>query len=111
MRRLRTGDISAAWDEIVARLDDLGRPPNPSDTPAEVAEKVDPAMSPLATVYARSLYGATATLPDEHIESARKSFQQTTERLTTRHSRWERIKANYRLKTVLPRWLKRRKNR
>ena len=111
IRRLRTGDISAAWDEIVARLDDLGRPPSPADTPTEVAEKVDPAMSPLAAVYARSLYGATATLPEEHLDSARKSFKQTAERLTTRHSRWERIRANYRVNTLVPKWMKRRKRR
>lgn len=110
VKRLRSGDISAAWEEIVSRLDDLGTPPSPADTPREVATKVDPVMAPLATVYARSLYGATATLPEDLVEVATKSLHQTEELLTTRHSRFERLRAEYRVGSILPGWWKRRRN-
>ncbi|MCP3974569.1 MAG: transglutaminase domain-containing protein [bacterium] len=111
MRRLRTGDISAAWEAVVARLDDLGTPPNPTDTPAEVAVKVDPAMTPLATVYARSLYGGVATLPDQLIDTAKASLTNTEQRLATRHSRMERLIASYRLRTLVPRRFRNRRRR
>ncbi len=109
MRRLRTGDVSAAWEAIVAKLDDLGTPPNPADTPAEVASKVDPAMTPLATVYARSLYGSVATMPEQLIDTAQASLTNTEQRLATRHSRLERLIASYRLRTLVPRWIKKRR--
>ena len=111
LRKLRSGDISAAWDEIVSQLDDLGRAPRASDTPTEVAAQVDPAMAPLATVYGRSLYGGTDTLDKAHLDTATKSLLQTEERLTTRHSRFERVRAKYRLGTLLPGWMRRRKRR
>ncbi len=110
-RRLRTGDVSAAWDAIVARLDDLGTPPNPADTPVEVASKVDAVMGPLALVYTRSVYGDAAVVPDELVTVASTSLAQTEQRLTTRHSRWERLLAGYRVGTLLPRSWQRRSRR
>jgi transglutaminase-like putative cysteine protease len=106
-RRLRTGDISAAWDEIVIRLDDLGTPPDAADTPHEVASKVDPAMVPLATVYARSLYGEAAVLPPELVTAATSSLTSTEQILAERHSRTERMLAGFRIRTLLPRWWQR----
>lgn len=111
IRRLRTGDIQAAWDEIVARLDDLGTPPSPADTPVEVASKVDAVMTPLAVVYSRSLYGSGAIVPDELVTVARTSMVQTVQRLATRHSRFERLLASYRIGSLLPRWWRRRFSR
>lgn len=109
LHKLRAGDISAAWHEIVARLDDLGTPPSPADTPAEVAAKVDPVMAPLANVYAHSLYGSVATMPDELVTTATTSMHQTEKRLATRHSRFARLRASYRLGTLLPKWWRRRR--
>ena len=57
MRRLREGDITAAWDEIVDRLADLGRPVPVSSTPMEVARETTPAMIPLASEYSAAVYG------------------------------------------------------
>lgn len=109
MRRLHAGDITAAWEEIVARLDDLGRPPRPADTPSEVAAKVDHALVPLATVYARSLYGSADGLSDTLVDSATMSLEQTEHHLAATHSRMERIQARYRIGTLLPAWWKRRR--
>ncbi|MDX1449959.1 MAG: transglutaminaseTgpA domain-containing protein, partial [Acidimicrobiia bacterium] len=41
LARLREGDITAAWDEVVDRLTDLGIPPAPSATPLEAARATD----------------------------------------------------------------------
>lgn len=99
-RRLALGDISAAWEEIVARLDDLGEPPRVGATPTEAAADVDPAMTPLATVYARSVYGSTATLDRADIATARESLQQASEILKTRHGRRRHLRALYRLSSL-----------
>ncbi len=57
LARLRNGDITAAWDEIVDRLTDLGVEVGPSLTPLEVARGTDPALVPLAMRYSASIYG------------------------------------------------------
>ncbi|HZD22768.1 MAG TPA: transglutaminase-like domain-containing protein, partial [Acidimicrobiia bacterium] len=58
LQRIReVGDVTAAWDEIVDRLDDLGDPMQSSLTPIEVARARDPALMPLATSYAAAIYG------------------------------------------------------
>ncbi len=57
LRALSTGDVSAAWREIVDRLSDLGEEPSPAATPVEVAGATDPAMLPLARAYGESIYG------------------------------------------------------
>jgi transglutaminase-like putative cysteine protease len=58
LARIRNGgDITAAWDEIVDRLADLGRPVSPSSTPMEVAEHTNPALAPIAATYSAAIYG------------------------------------------------------
>lgn len=109
LRRLRVGDISAGWEEIVDRLDDLGAPPSAADTPAEVASKVDPAMSSLAVVYTRSVYGATAVIPDDLVTEATEALTQTENRLTATYSRYARLRATYRVAPALRRWWQRRR--
>lgn len=107
MRRLERGDISAAWEEITARLTDLRVPPDPAASPAEAAREVDPVMAPLATVYARSVYGPSNSLGNAHVEAATTSLEQTTQLFTTKYSKGERLLALYRPGTVLPGWAKR----
>ena len=65
MRRLREGDITAAWDEIVDRLADLGRPVSASATPMEVAKETTPAMVPLASDYSAAVYGGKPARANE----------------------------------------------
>jgi hypothetical protein len=57
MSRLREGDITAAWEEIVDRLDDLGTPVPAHQTPLEFATATDRSLIPLARTYSAAIYG------------------------------------------------------
>jgi transglutaminase-like putative cysteine protease len=57
IQRLRNGDITAAWDEIVDRLTDLGTPVPSYQTPIEFARATDRSLVPLATSYSAAIYG------------------------------------------------------
>ncbi len=102
MARLERGDITAAWEEIVAQLDDYGRQPDPTLTPDEMAAGVDPALAPLASVYGRSLYGPETPSSQKMVATATRSLEQTTQRLSSRYSRWERLAAWYRPTSLIP---------
>ncbi len=105
MARLRNGDITAAWEDIVARLEDYGDAPAPTLTPSELAHDVDPAMEPLATAYARAVYGPSGSIDESHVSSATTSLQQTAVRLAGRYSLPQRIVAWYRPASLIPqRW-------
>lgn len=55
--RIRTGDVTAAWEDIVDRLTDLGVGIDPSLTPSELARRQDASMVPLASMYSARIYG------------------------------------------------------
>jgi transglutaminase-like putative cysteine protease len=57
LARVREGDITAAWEEIIDRLDDLGEPIDESLTPLELARSTDSALLPLAHGYSAAVYG------------------------------------------------------
>jgi transglutaminase-like putative cysteine protease len=57
LARLRRGDITAAWEEIVDRLTDLGEPVPPAKTPMELARDIDIALLSLAVGYSAAVYG------------------------------------------------------
>ena len=57
LTRLRRGDITAAWEEIVDRLIDLGEPVPAVKTPMEVAREIDTALLSLAVGYSAAVYG------------------------------------------------------
>lgn len=57
LSRLRNGDITAAWEEIVDRLTDLGEPVPSTNTPMEVARATDTALLSLAVGYSSAVYG------------------------------------------------------
>jgi transglutaminase-like putative cysteine protease len=57
VKRLREGDITAAWDEIVDRLTDLGSPVPAYQTPLEFARATDRSLVPLASSYSAAIYG------------------------------------------------------
>lgn len=80
IEQMRTGDITAAWAEIVDELSDLGRPVSASATPTEAAADVDDVMLPLAQAYERQIYGPTGELSEGAVREARASFG-----LTHRH--------------------------
>lgn len=57
---LRTGDITAAWDQLVDRLGDIGDPIPANLTPVEFAKEKDLALVGLATSYASTVYGGVS---------------------------------------------------
>jgi hypothetical protein len=110
LRRLEGGDISAAWEDITARLSDLGEAIDPASTPREVAREYDSAMVPLAVVYGKSLYGSEPETSPQDVEVAASSLDHTRTRMSTRYSSGRRLVAWYRPGELLPSWM-RRKNR
>lgn len=58
LKRLREGDITAAWDEIVDRMTDLGSPVPAHQTPLEFAAATDRSLVPLASSYSAAIYGS-----------------------------------------------------
>ena len=57
LNRIREGDITGAWDEIVDRLSDLGQPIPAHETPMEFARRTDDSLVSLATTYSAAVYG------------------------------------------------------
>jgi transglutaminase-like putative cysteine protease len=111
MRRLEDGDISGAWAEIVDRLVDSGIGMNHADTPIEVADAHTPDLYPLAAVYSESVYGPDEQVAAESREAAVVSLTATEKRLRGRETRWQRIRRTYRVRSLLPDWIKRSKRR
>lgn len=65
LARVRNGDITAAWDEIVDRLTDLGVEVSSSLTPMELARSTDHALIPLAASYSSTVYGGRTGQAEE----------------------------------------------
>jgi hypothetical protein len=108
VRRLDYGDVSAAWFEIVDRLADLGDAPSSTETPAEIAGATDPVMEPLADVYAEFVYGSGEPLTRGKVTLATRSMEETEDRLASRYSAGRRFVSHYRLRSLWPRWMRRR---
>jgi hypothetical protein len=98
---LESGDVTAAWEEIVVRLTDLGEAPNVASTPMEVAEDIDETLGPLATVYSRAVYGEPGSIHDEDIQTARLSLETAEDRISSRFTSRERALAWYRLSSIV----------
>ena len=110
MRRLTSGDITAAWEQIVAQLIDLDRPVDPASTPIEVAGDVDSTMHTLAAVYTKSIYGPSSGISAGELDAASRSMAVTAAHLTQSLSKSDRVRATYRLNSIigarkLSRWL------
>ena len=101
MRRLANGDITAAWDVIVARLADLDRAVDPAATPLEVADGVGVALQPLASVYTKSVYGPAEEPTTGELDAATRSMTVTEERLKIDLATTERMRATYRLASLV----------
>lgn len=77
MERMRKGDISAAWEEIVDRLTDVGADVPASATPTELARATTDKMVPLAEAYGTVVYGPAGTPPKALVTRAELSYDQT----------------------------------
>lgn len=97
LRMLREGDITAAWDEIVDRLTDLGVPVSPALTPIEVARSTDRALLPLAYNYSAALYGGRSG------DAGEANLLTAEGWLENRFRRPERARAALSLKSLLRR--------
>ncbi|MDF1594528.1 MAG: DUF3488 and transglutaminase-like domain-containing protein [Acidimicrobiia bacterium] len=100
LRRLRTGDISAAWDEIVDRLTDLRYDVSEWKTPAEIAATTEPSLTALAAVYGETVYGPPRKLRRRQIEIGTASFESTESVLRHRHSRWQLTRSWFTLQSL-----------
>ncbi len=107
LHRLRNGDVGAAWAEIVDHLTDAGLGPSEADTPLEVAETTDVAMAPLAVVYSASIYGPKDAVGEDSRREAISSLTETEQRLRSRATRWQRLRRTYRVRSLLPDWIRR----
>lgn len=66
LRQIRDGDVTAAWDEIVDQLRDLGEPIPAHQTPIEFAVATDRSLVPVATAYGAAIYGGREGQDSEH---------------------------------------------
>ncbi len=97
LNRVREGDITAAWDEIVDRLDDLGRPIPVSLTPIEAARATDPALVPLAVSYSSTVYG------DRHGQARESDLLEAEWWIERHYDSTKRVKAALSLRSLLRR--------
>ena len=82
MRKLESGDIVAGWSELTDRLTDLGHRIGWSQTPNEVANRVDRAILPLASRLAADVYGGRT------ITDGREVYRQAEAALRLRYHGW-----------------------
>ena len=94
MAAIRTGNIDAAWDEIVDRLRDLGGDIAVSATPIEIAADHHDDLVPLATLYTASTYGGRPR------GDGRSAFRRADERISRRYTRWDRFVASLTLRSL-----------
>ncbi len=83
LARIRTGDVTAAWEEIVDRLRDLGEEIDDTSTPVETATRFE--MVPLARMYSAAVYGGLRR------GDGRTAFQDAEHKIVTRYQRVHRI--------------------
>jgi hypothetical protein len=100
LRRLKEGDITGAWEEIVDRLTDLGRPPTPDQTYAEVASSVHRSLAPLARNVTEAVYGPGRPLPAVKVEQAVDSFEKTESYLRDIYRPFDRLMSWLRLRSL-----------
>lgn len=101
-KRLASGDITAAWEDIVDRLTDLRAPVDPASTPREAAAGIDEAFIPLAETYDRAVYGGVGS--DTLVRDATDARLRAEQHLTTRYSSIERLRALYRPSKAIAWW-------
>jgi hypothetical protein len=100
LARLKAGDITAAWEEIVDRLADLGEEPRPHLTPRELAAASMPAMTPLAAVYSEAVYGPARILAREKVAVAHQALLSVESILAEDYPAARRLWAGYRLRSL-----------
>ncbi len=100
LKGLKEGDITGAWEEIVDRLADLGRPPTPDQTHAEVATSLHRSLTPLARNVSEAVFGPDRPLAPVKVEQAARSFDETEEYLREIYRPFDRILSWLRLRSL-----------
>lgn len=103
LAKLKRGNISAGWDELIDRLNDLKKPPSPAFTPMEIADDLHRSMIPLAAGVTRARFGPTGDLDGRVVADATRSFIETESYLKTIHPIGERIRAGLGLRSLFRR--------
>jgi transglutaminase-like putative cysteine protease len=101
LARFRSGNVFAAWDELLDRLRDLGVEHDSSLTPMEVATSVQKSMLPLASGVTEALFGRTRRLDRQGLSKATRSFFATESYLKTTYPAGDRLRARMRLRSLL----------
>jgi transglutaminase-like putative cysteine protease len=96
-RRIKEGDITALWDEIVDRLADLGQPVPDHQTPLEFANTRDRVLVPIARSYTAAVYGGRN---GRAMESDLNYFEKW---LKLRYEGPERARAAFSLRSLIDR--------
>ena len=91
MARLERGDISAAWEQIVEHLGDLGSPVPEYLTPLEVAAGVGPPLRNLAEVYTAATFGPGGALERRRRSGGRSRCATPSATCNGTHTRWQRF--------------------
>lgn len=100
LKKLENGDITGAWEEIVDRLTDLGRPPTPDQTHTEVAGAVHRSLAPLARNVSEYVYGPDRRLPAAQVEQATRSFEDAESYLRDIYRPFDRVVSWMRLRSL-----------
>jgi len=103
IERLKEGYVSAAWNELIDRLSDLGTRPAPSLTPLEFAGSVHQSMIPLADGVTATRFGRSERLDGSKLATATRSFLDTEAYLKTVYPVGVRIRARMRLRSLFRR--------
>jgi transglutaminase-like putative cysteine protease len=91
---IHTGNIDAAWDEIVDRLRDLGGDVPRFETPIEIASRHHEDLVPLATIYTASAYGGRPR------GDSRMAFDRADERISRRYGLADRVIASLQTRSL-----------
>ncbi len=94
------GDIRAAWADIFDRLVDLRHAVAGHLTPVELARNTEPSLLPLAMAYGADTYGPPRENPDGATQRNAELFAHADGWIKARHSRSERLKALWSLRSA-----------
>jgi hypothetical protein len=97
LRSIREGDVTAAWDEIVDQLRDLGEAVPAHQTPIEFARATDRSLMPLAYAYGASIYGGQVNNGKEDDFTAVENW------IRLKYEGGERMRARFRPTSLLAR--------
>ena len=101
-KKALTGDIRAAWSDILDRLLDLRHTVGSHLTPAELATVTEPSLVPLALAYSRSTYGPERPTSDTDRERHAELFAHADRWVRAEHSPGQRLRSLWSVRSLRP---------